>query len=371
MGGSLEELTQLLEECILSLNANERDQEVSRYYYGLAEPKYFTIKEIEEKFEISREQIRQLVQRNERRIKSLIRRKQKEKDTNHPAVKFVSLFSDIINDQEEEWIEEMAYVASMGLPHIPLSRSIKSLINMYLPQREAKELIEESIEKVKKAGENSEFIFKSVEWPQNRKRYSKGVIEKLSPQRATIGRRKGTFYSEKNKRNVQYESGIELSVIEEMENSKYIISYCEQAITVKFSFKGMEHQYHPDFIAMTDDGSIFVVEVKPVLLMADYMNLRKWMALGTYCEQRGFGIIITDGKTTFSELTKRSYPREVGNEIHQQLRRGKTMDLGKLKQSFGGRVSAKDLVSIIIRNRFKATTYVTRNYLSITIRGFL
>ncbi|MFP7486473.1 TnsA endonuclease N-terminal domain-containing protein [Priestia filamentosa] len=366
MGDSLEQLLVHLEECIFLLNATDRDREISRYYYGIAEPRYYPLQEIGEKYGVTRERVRQIVKRNERKIRALFRKYLKAEEFEHPAIKFVSYYSAIVDEKGVDWTEEITYIASVGMPNIPLHRSLKSLIRVYLPPKAAQRLIEEI-----QTENDSEFIFKNISWSTGKKKYPTSVMGRLTPQRKTRGEYKGVFYSEKNDRDIHYESGLELSFIQGMEESQHIVSYCEQAIAIKFSYKGKQHRYYPDFVAMTSDGSIFVVEVKPVMLMGEYSNLRKWMALRTYCEERGFGIIITDGQTTFSQLSNRTYSEDVAQRVHQYIARGKKINWIDLKRAFGTRITKKEFVSLILQNRFKAFALFNKTYVSLTIEGFL
>ncbi len=54
--------------------------------------------------------------------------------------------------------------------------------------------------------------------------------------------------------------------------------------------------YHPDFQCLTHDGTLVLVEVKPLFRMLEYENIEKFRALKAYCEENGFGYLITDDK---------------------------------------------------------------------------
>ncbi|MDI5676615.1 RNA polymerase subunit sigma, partial [Salmonella enterica subsp. enterica serovar Anatum] len=70
----------------------------------------------------------------------------------------------------------------------------------------------------------------------------------------------GHFYSQKLARTVQYESGLELTIMTQLERSDQVSFYQEQPVAIPYSFKDKLRKYYPDLLVATVDGRCLLVE---------------------------------------------------------------------------------------------------------------
>lgn len=101
--------------------------------------------------------------------------------------------------------------------------------------------------------------------------------------------RTGSIISIKNNgKEMTYRSGYECDVYECLEAMPEIYSYDVEPFTVKYSFEGECHDYHPDLIVTYMDGTVEVWEIKPMNQTTLPRNLAKWEACGNHCKARGW-----------------------------------------------------------------------------------
>jgi len=81
-----------------------------------------------------------------------------------------------------------------------------------------------------------------------------------------ISRNHGSFYSDKNQKNIRYDSLLELKHMREMEKDDEIISY-SRGPRLKFMYKRQYTTYNPDFKVRYKNGDIKIVECKPKVFL--------------------------------------------------------------------------------------------------------
>lgn len=118
--------------------------------------------------------------------------------------------------------------------------------------------------------------------------------EELEALRKTDPAHSGMWFCPKLGRDVAYESDTELSVIQLLSFSTQIAYYQEQPLSVGYRYDGQQRTYYPDLLAVTTDGRCIVIEVKPQFEMATAINVVKYRALQQFCDNRGWGFVMTD-----------------------------------------------------------------------------
>lgn len=153
-------------------------------------------------------------------------------------------------------------------------------------------------------------LFKKIIWFDKREKFEIDFFEFLQPQRRVSEHHRyksGLFYSEKCGRNIQYESGLELSFIKQLEQNKRVKFYYEQPVRIEY-WRGRKKQtYTPDFGLYLTTKEFVLVEVKDLPSMLESRVQTKAEALLDFCSQKGFGLLLTDGKYTIDKLKKTKY----------------------------------------------------------------
>ncbi|HEP0304262.1 TPA: TnsA endonuclease N-terminal domain-containing protein [Providencia rettgeri] len=112
----------------------------------------------------------------------------------------------------------------------------------------------------------------------------------------------GHFYSQKLGRTVQYESGLELNIMTQLERSDQVSFYQEQPVAIPYSFKDKLRKYYPDLLVATVDGRCLLIEVKPTDSMTLSINRAKANAGRAWAHARGWGWLVVSGRHTLRQL---------------------------------------------------------------------
>ncbi len=164
-------------------------------------------------------------------------------------------------------------------------------------------------------------FYDNVMWFSNRRNFDIDFFEYLQPQRQVSYDPKyksGLYYSEKCQRDIQYESGLELKFIEQLEKSKDVIFYYEQPVKIKYPQGKIKREYTCDFGIYFNTKEFVLVEIKELSSMLEDRVQLKAEALIEYCSNKGFGFLFTDGEHTFNDLLKKL--RKVKNNYKLEKR---------------------------------------------------
>ena len=98
---------------------------------------------------------------------------------------------------------------------------------------------------------------------------------------------KGDFYSEKNDKDIKYQSSYELRAYIKLEKDLSVLSYKKCDFSIPYSFKNEIHRYFPDVLVEYTNGNKTLIEVKPKALLTNEKVVAKHQALVEYCNQLG------------------------------------------------------------------------------------
>lgn len=199
-------------------------------------------------------------------------------------------------------------------------------------------------------------LYRKILWFDNRLHHEIDFFDLLQPQREVSESpryKSGTFYSEKCKRWIQYESGLELSFIMQLEQLKNVLFYYEQPVKIPYRRGRRKQTYTPDFGVYLDTKEFVLVEIKNLTNMLDDRVQMKAEALLRFCSLKGFGLLFFDGKDTFGKLlkirTNRKLEKAILNAIDKNiLRKKQYTEIMKACNS-----TQSELLKIIIRNNLK------------------
>jgi len=179
-----------------------------------------------------------------------------------------------------------------------------------LLKREFLALQRSEIKKSNQTERFTNFLNNHIIWFDEVKTYKKEHFEHKKPKRTVtsdLRYKSGIFYSNKSNRAVQYESGVELSFINQLESSDDVVYYFEQPVTINYSKNQTEYVYTPDFAVLLSNGKCFLAETKGSLdALMDARLHREIEALIDYCKEHGLGILLNCELRSFDSLS--NYP---------------------------------------------------------------
>lgn len=181
-------------------------------------------------------------------------------------------------------------------------------------------------------------LYRKILWFDNRLRFEIDFFDVLRPQReiSVSGDNRyksGRFYSEKCKRWIQHESGLELNFIKQLEELENVRFYFEQPVQIPYWRGKRKQTYTPDFGIYLSTGEFVLVEIKDLTSMLEDRVQTKVEALMEFCSGKGFGLLFFDGKHTFDKLLKIKSNRKLEKAIitaldnHIVLRKKQYMEI--------------------------------------------
>ncbi len=201
---------------------------------------------------------------------------------------------------------------------------------------------------------------KNILWFESRNKCDLDLFDMLTAQRTVSKQprfKSGTFYSEKCKREIQYESGIELDFIKRLEKADQVLLYCEQPVRIPYMRGKIRQHTTPDFAVLLNTLNVVIVEIKPIEGLLENRVQMKAEGLIKYCHKMGFGLLLTDGRDTLEKIKKLRYNRKLEREILHAidgriLRKKECSEILKKHNA-----THNELLKIILKNHLKYKSY--------------
>lgn len=141
----------------------------------------------------------------------------------------------------------------------------------------------------------------------------------------------GVFFCEKMNTEIQYESNLEYRLLSKFSQSFIVKAYKVQSLVIPYRFQDYNRLYYPDIQILTNSNQIIIVEIKPSMRMVNYQNLIKYKAMESYCEENGFGFIVMDNRTNLKKLMEREVYTALSEEIINVLKHKEYISYSEIK----------------------------------------
>lgn len=377
----------------------EREAHLLNTRYGFTGGSPQTLDALAQEIHLSRERVRQLLQRALRKLRH---RGKRDIERGHNTTACASLLlyighgSDLDDTQLKEKIMALAY----ALPSLPLeTHALPLLVGLCLPEKEAREFLgkpplkqtankekdeqtesEENIITYKMLlqqqteGENNEQtlirnskkdtrafepLLAEIRWPRETssglERFSLLVgynLLQAQEQDARIGERR--FFSEKLKRYVRYKTLLEMSFFQALEASEEVVFYQERPFKMVEEVKGKPLTCVPDAFFLLRDGRGVLVEVMSWDLMALHAHWDKFNALRLFCFKQGWGLLITDGRKSLQQIKQHPIAHPFQTALLEALANAENGSLSwneykAVRDTYHG--THKDFIAIVLTQR--------------------
>ena len=113
--------------------------------------------------------------------------------------------------------------------------------------------------------------------------------------------KRGVFYSQKNQKEIKYESSYELQTYQKLEQDERVKNYDRCRFSIDYMFKDGIHKYIPDIHVMYIDNTEEIIEVKPEYLLEDNQNVAKFKAAKEYCKKNSLKFNVWIEKEIFGD----------------------------------------------------------------------
>lgn len=351
----------LISAAVESLS-KERDRDILLMRLGTDEHPH-TLAEIAAKCAVSRERVRQIQERAFRRLAG------KSRYEGAPGAALKKLINAVSNSSYEIaiWVHRIAHrdfmtssglaakfiLCTAGIQKVKREEIVGFFSELSLLQKaklaKLRELDRSRAAKERVEAELSGWL-SHTDWPKVIAPPPSAV--QLSSQRIVNDSDiAGHFYSQKLARTVQYESGLELNIMTQLERSDQISFYQEQPVAIPYSFKDKLRKYYPDLLVATADGRCLLVEVKPTDSMALSVNRAKSNAGRAWAHARGWGWLVVSDRHTLRQLEEHVIPAAKQMLIENEL-------------NASGGLTWRDMMGLRTRHeltRFDMTAYIIQS----------
>lgn len=271
--------------------------------------KLMTLQEIGDKFGVTRERIRQCVNKAKSTLLNRLIRTLEFKNIYNELQ--ISIFGESSVITATEWI----YLFDMFHKYYSIDKSLE-IMNMITNTRNFREIsmwikgiyifeksmyyksVRLQIKKEEKINRFDNWLIDNTIFPAKMNKNAEEIFESLKIKRHVNheNNNSGKFFCPKMNMDIEYESGLELSLLLSLSESKYVKAYKVQSFIIKYVYGNHSSYYFPDIQILTHDNKFIIFECKPFINMVSYINMEKYKALAKYCESMGFGYIYSGKK---------------------------------------------------------------------------
>lgn len=362
------ELNCIFEKYLDDGNLTEKEKEIFKLKCNLDLKKEYTLKEIGEKYNLTRERIRQIILKCHNKIvRHMKRSKEGQRGREFYFILF-KLYKEFNSEYEKKLIITLQneYVLNLYCSILELDLNVnindkmKHLLNLYNKNKSEYEkdilLEQKEVNRQKKLIER---ILKDVIWFDKVNILTEDIYRKIVQLRFIEEDKnnpnKGSYYSYKMCKEIQYESSIEKDYLLLLEDSVEVKYYSVQPFKIDYFYEGRLHSYYPDIFFVLNDGRAIIVEIKAIIEMPLERNLLKYNALKDFCNKNGFGVLYTDSRNSFEKYASKSINNEFEEDIINELKKG-PMDWRKCEDIIlEHKVDKQEITIVIIRNNIKYT----------------
>ena len=172
-------------------------------------------------------------------------------------------------------------------------------------------------------------------------------------------------------RNVSFGSWPEFYTYQRLKEQGLIQSFRAQYLCVHYaSYLKDDKKYYPDFIFLTPEGYLAIVESKPISLMSNFMVEAKYHFLKRYCEAHGYLYAMLDENlTTIEQVRKEALPKDITEYADHLLATARIFDDGAfelLSLQFKQKGYTKEALKFILSKH-----WIQRELVNRSTRGFL
>lgn len=163
---------------------------------------------------------------------------------------------------------------------------------------------------------------------ENAKPYTKEFFNNMadwSKSQSHSGTEAKYEYTLKSGQTIYCDSRPERNMAKYLDDRDLFISLGSQAFCIKYDTEySKDKDYFPDFVILTKDYHIAIIEVKALSAMSYHLNLEKYKALEKYCKEHGFEYMMIDPDydyKTIDELMRIRVNKRLENAFIKQGRK--------------------------------------------------
>lgn len=324
----------------------EREQSFIELRYGTLNREPYTLEQVAHAFSLSRERIRQVLERSLRKIKHRGKRDLKLGKTTGACASLLQYVTQACRLDEQEYLEHIITFTQEELPYLPeQTHAFPLLLSLLFNEADGKQVAKElarthadmTIEqrqcaKTEKLASELLNLLSDTLWPRHIEKTAHRFhnfidthLERTFP--LTASGNAGSFFSQKMNREIVYRSQLEMQMLQRLEAAEVVEHYQERPFLVTEEAYGERRTFLPDIFFVLKDGRGAVVEVNLCTQIALHKNLVKYETLRIFCVKNGLGLLITDGRKTFQCIRQHPIPVAFQQALLEALEQSPTTSL--------------------------------------------
>jgi len=345
-----------------------RESAIVELRYGFMGGDPHTLEVVGQRIGVSRERIRQILNKSLRKIVSKGQRELKSGKSSEPCAELLSYVQSAIRPRDEGAVSRLVDFVETDLSHLPEKCSLPLVAYLAFQSRrvatthlgEAHQIVHQrkvarwKNYKKKALSEKFQDLLASVIWPSEVALLASADIEGLQRKRNVSFSGEGNagvFHSSKMNRAVEYESELEFDFFQWLEQLDEVVFYQEQPFRIPYDYESKTYVYYPDVLLVFKDGKGVVVEIKPIFKMALHINLNKWAGLKKFCADKGLGLLVTDGRYTIQQIQRHDINPSFANDVLASLETG-PLSWAQYRQIRDEHdVTRNDFVALVLRQK--------------------
>ncbi|WP_454231378.1 TnsA endonuclease N-terminal domain-containing protein [Mycolicibacterium fortuitum] len=361
----------LLSETLSSFALDGRERSILTARFGLDGQDRVTLQAIGEQHAISRERVRQLVDRSVTRV---LGRALKSVDND------VKTARDLLTQEYGPGGDVEALIRRLTLEACatetgPLTKSL-AVMKLRLAghrasgtQQIAKE-VHSRVARVRKRLRELESIERKasvadsyasahlqrwlshVEWPADTTGPCRPIPDHATRHVDIDEEGHGATFFDKLGREAAWDSRFEARLLRILNDSSLVAIFQEQPVRVGYQWKGQPKAYFPDVVAQLRDGRTVLIEAKPLYEVAYAMNQDKFDAARAYAHSQGWGWLVWTDRCSIPDLVSRNVDPVLAQRVTETVMSG-DLDWRALRRFDAEGLELLDLIALTIANRWR------------------
>lgn len=312
---------------------------------------HVTLQDLGEAYGVSRERIRQISSKGERRLKTRIRSRRGwtypilcQFQATHEDMESAQLFRILIQTLVDGDVTQQFghfIIAAFGrinsLPARDISRYEIAFRDVSIEKaKQGKSAEAKARSSERKRRRADAFVSKVLSGAIFSGTFAVEGARLLAMPRLRSCNRERTLFSETLGRAVQWESYAERRFIQALDHSSIISEFAEQPVEVNFLYQGRQRKYFVDLLVKTVDDLTVAVEIKSPVMLADRYVQAKAQAATQAFGQYGIGYCLVDARgRTRDDILRIEVTDQLKNFLRDTLRAKKKVTMRDLYGHFG------------------------------------
>lgn len=162
----------------------------------------------------------------------------------------------------------------------------------------------------------------------------------------------GATFLDKLGRDAAWDSRFEERLLRILNDSDLVATFQEQPVRAPYQWGGHTRSYYPDVVAQLRDGRTVLIEAKPIYEVAYAINQDKFDAGRDFAHSRGWGWLVWTDRYSIPELMRRDVDPVLAERITSAVMAG-GLDWSTMRRFNTHTLRLLDLIALTIANRWR------------------